>query len=385
MTREEIKSLDIDGIENRLGEIRSMVDTAENIDELNEEVDALNERKKELKNDAETRKALRQKVMTGAGEEIKKPKETRNMNFENMTREEVMASKEYRSAVLKSALGRELTDVEKRATAHVYTTETHAIPLHTTLVNEIWDLIAEQHAILGDVTTYRTGTILELIKVTSVVKGKGKKVAELEANDDYNTTEVKVTLTGNDYSATVELSYAEASMSIDAFEQYLKDRIVAEVSDAMARDVITQIKASMNAGNKVTAAEAQLAYTDITNTFAKLKRCKSKVVYVNNTTLYAQLCGMVDKNGRPIFQPNAQAGAEGIILGAQVKLDDTLADGELLVGDPKRVVGNVITDVMLEYDKDIKVHKHIHSAYARAQYELMDDLSFALLTPKAAA
>ena len=303
--------------------------------------------------------------------------------FENMTKEEVLSTQEYRKAFLKTALGHELSEGEKRAASYVYTTGTNSAPLPKTMVDEIWDLIGEEHAILNDVTTYRTGTILELVKVTSIAQGKGKKVAEGEANDDFKTVEAKVTLTGNDYSAVVELSYAQANMSIDAFEQYLKDKIVEQVSIAMVTDLLTKVKGSINSANKVTAKAAKLAYTDITSTFAKLKRCKSKVVYVNNATLYDQLCGMVDLQGRPIFQPNAQDDAEGTLLGAKVKVEDGLGEGELLVGDPKRVVGNVVTDLLLESDKDIKTHKLIHSAYARAEYELMDDLSFAILTPAA--
>ena len=103
-------------------------------------------------------------------------------------------------------------------------------------------------------------------------------------------------------------------------------------------------------------------------------------VLTGRSTLYNCLVAMVDEMGRPIFQNNAQEGANGSVLGASIKLEEAVADGKLLVGDPKRVIGNVVQDIMVENDRDIQKHTVIYSAYARMQAALIDDQSFASLS-----
>ena len=118
------------------------------------------------------------------------------------------------------------------------------------MLNNIWDLVSGQHAIMGDITIYRTGTIMEVVKHTAIVQARTKKVAEAAANDDEKNTMVKVTLSGNDFSKHVYISYAEATMSIDALEQYLTNEIATGIGEAMAEDAISTIESGIAATNK---------------------------------------------------------------------------------------------------------------------------------------
>jgi HK97 family phage major capsid protein len=93
---------------------------------------------------------------------------------------------------------------------------------------------------------------------------------------------------------------------------------------------------------------------------------------------------MEDSQGRPIFQPNAQTGAEGFCLGATVKVEDAVADGVLLIGDGSKVTYNMVQDIMIENDKDIKKHVTTYAGYARGEGALIDDTAFATLTVKTA-
>lgn len=289
------------------------------------------------------------------------------------------SSKEYRNAFLKYISGREdqMTKLENAAFTH--TTENTPAPLPTTMLNEIWDLVKKNHVIVGDITLYKTGTILTLVKHTAIVQGKAKSVKENTANDDEQNTFVTVTLSGKDFSKSVELSYAEAAMSIDALESYLTNEIATQLGEALADDVVTTVEAGINTANKVTAIKT-LAFTDITKAFGLLKRVKDVTVYCTRATLYNRLATLTNTAGQLIYQPSATAGVPGTLLGAQVKLEDSVADDVLLIGDPKRVVGNMIQDVMVETDKDIKLHKYIYSGYARGECVLVDGQSFAQLT-----
>jgi HK97 family phage major capsid protein len=263
----------------------------------------------------------------------------------------------------------------------VATTANSAAVLPTTMADRIWDLMEEQHSILGDVTIYRTGTILEVPVRSAITQGDAASVNENAANSDETNTFTKVTLSGKDFSKHVDVSYALDKMSIDGFEQYLTNEIAERLGAAMAADVITQIGTDMASGNAVTAAAAAITYPEVASAFAKLERVNEIVVYARSSTIYSQLVGMVDLQKRPIFQIAAQDGPAGYLIGAKVKREDAVADGVLLIGDPKRVVYNMVQDIMIETDRDIKKHVKTYSGYARGQGKLVDSKSFAKLTP----
>ena len=65
-----------------------------------------------------------------------------------------------------------------------------------------------------------------------------------------------------------------------------------------------------------------------------------------------------------------------------VKVEDGVAANKILVGFPANVVGNMVQDVMVESDRDIKIHVITHSGYCRFGAKLVQPKSFALLTVK---
>lgn len=366
----------IEEIEARLSAIAGELENdGADIDALETEVRSLKAEKEQMMQAAEKRNKLKAEVAAGAvGSVVRrfapdKPEE----------RAYGADSREYRSAFLKDLLGQEMTREERAAFVHM-TTNTSAV-LPTTMLNTIWDLVSQRHAIMGDITIYRTGTILEVVKHTAIAQGAAKTVAENTANDDEQNTFVKVTLSGKDFSKHVDISYAMERMSIDALEQYLIDEISASLGDALADDVIAQIGTDMTAGNKVnSAADDTLTFKELAALFGKLKRVGAVTVYATRATIYNHLVGMVDTTGRPVFQPSAQAGQEGVILGAQIKVEDSVADNVILIGDGRRFVYNMVQDVMIESDKDIKKHVTTYSGYARGSGALIDPDSFAQLT-----
>ena len=291
------------------------------------------------------------------------------------------SSIEYRNAFLKHISGRddEMTKLENEAFVH--TTQNTPNVLPTQMVDKIWDLISEQHVIVGDVTTYKTGVIMEITKHTAIVQGGAAVKAEGVANDDEQNTFVKVTLSGKDFTKTCELSYAMAKMSLDSLEQYLIQEISREIGGEIAADMVAQIESDTNGDNKFNVASSgTLAFADVTKAFGKLKRVAEVVVYCSRTTLYNYIVGMTNTAGQLIYQPNANEEAKGYLLGARVKIEEAVADGKILLGDPKRVVNSVIQDIIVETDKDIKKHKYIYSGYERSECALIDDRSFAEIT-----
>ena len=163
----------------------------------------------------------------------------------------------------------------------------------------------------------------------------------------------------------------------------LTREIADRMGAALAADIISEITTNYDsAHNAVTSATAlQLAFADVAATLATLKNAKGQcTVYGSHATIYKYLVGMVDTTGRPVFQVNAQNGAEGSLIGCPVKVEDGISGDVLLIGYPKQVVGNMVQDIMVESDRDIKKHVITYAGYARFECELIAPAAFATLT-----
>ena len=372
-------------LEARLNEL--MAETCEekrdalSTDELEARVNEMEAVKAEI----EARKAAAAEEAREAEKKAGEPgkeiiEEDRKMNYD-------VSSPEYRSAFLKSLKGMELNAEERDAyvaTTGDTTANNHGAGLlvPTEMLNNIWSLIEEQHAILGDITLYRTNTYLSIPVHTAIAQGDATAVSENAANDDEINNFMTVTLHGRDYSKTVKISYAMAQMSIDALEAYLTNEIASRLGAAMARDTIAGILTDYyTTDNTVVALNSTLTYGDVASAFGALKNANGgAVVYGTNKTIYTRLAVLEDTEGHLIFQPDANAGIQGRLLGAPVKVEDALSDDVLLVGYPKNVVGNVVQDVMVETDRDISKHVIIYSGYARYESKLIAPKSFAKIT-----
>ena len=98
MTREEIMSLGFEDLEKRAAEIAAETADADKdqIEALNAELDAIEERKAALKLEVEEKRKAAEAVAAGAGKEIETRKET-----EKMTNKEIRNSREYIEAFAK--------------------------------------------------------------------------------------------------------------------------------------------------------------------------------------------------------------------------------------------------------------------------------------------
>ena len=376
-----IEEMNLEQVEARMAELTAIdPETYEgNVEELRSELNALGAKFEELKKRAKTeevRKALEEgKIMP---EKIVKPEERKDntMTFD---------SKEYRNAWCKEMLGLPMGEEERTAFVHTTGTtsgQTAGYTVPTTILNRIWDLVEERHAILGDITIYRTGTILEVAKRTAIAAGDAATVAEGAApSDDENNTFAKVTLSGKDFAKAVEISYALGIMSIDGFEQFITNEIADRLGAALAADVITQIGTDYDSSHNDLdcATSGKVVWTDLAGALAVLKNARDIAVYASQSTIYKYLVGMVDTTGRPIFQADANERIRGYLMGFPVKAEDAIAADLIWIGDPKQVVGNMVQDIMVESDKDIKKHVNIFSGYARFQCALLAPAAFAKL------
>ena len=364
----------IEEINARLAAIDGELESAsgETLAALESEVEALTAERAQLMADIESRQQLRSNIAAGlvTGKTIEKPEEDNDMEEKRFTLE----SEEYRSAFLKNLRGEDMTETESRAFTFL-TTNTTA-PLPTVMQNRIIDLIGEAHPIVADVYSMPSGSAIT-IPVGKSIDADAGATAENAAANELQITFDDISLSGEDYTANVEMSYKMAAMAIPAFEDYLIAKISERLGAVLAAGIVAKIKDGIADGNTIGTG---VNYANICAGFGELKRVGTVVVYGTRKGVYNKLVGMVDETKRPIFQQPITAAAAGAILGAQIKFEDAIEDDELLIGDPKKFLQNVVAPVIIESDKDLKNHKYIYSGYTCQEGVLTDDKAFAVVS-----
>lgn len=376
----EVKNMNTEQIETRKAEILDLLDNGKDVDmkALNEEVDALELRNKEIKESVETRNKLVEDVIKN-GNVISK-KEDNKME----KREFGIESVEYRNAFLKKMTGQELTEIEERA--YVHTTANTAAVLPAELQNKIYSNMEEQHPILRDVQILRSGVAISIVKHTAIVAGDAKVVAEGVANDDEQNTFVEVVLAGKKFSKHVDFSYELEAMALPAFQSYLVNELSDRLGSAMAKDIIDTIRTGLAADNKFAAAlPGTLALEDVLKGLGLLKGASQTFVYTNGATFYTGIATLQGRDGLVGFIPNYAEQISGQLLGKAIKVEDALADGEVLVLDPKQFLYNIVRDITIESDKDIKKGVTTIAGHAIAGGSLTNDKAGVMLTVGSAA
>ena len=365
----------INEINTRLAAIAEESSTAvgEALTALETEANELMAERQQIMDAVQTRQQLRQNIAAGlvTGNTIEERNEEENI-MENRTF--TTASEEYRSAFLKTLRREALTEVETRA--FTFLTTNTAAPLPEVMQNRIIDLIGEAHPIVADVYSLNSGSAIS-IPVGKSIEGDAGKSAEGDAANELQITFDDVALAGDDFTANVKVSYKMMHMAISAFEDYLVTKIAERLGAKLAADIVAKIKEGMNAANKSTGG---VSYATVCAGFGALKRVGAVVVYGTRETVFNKIVGMVDGNKRPIFQQPITAAAAGVLLGATIKYEDAMAAGELLIGDPKKYLQNVVAPIMIENGKDLDNHKVVFSGYTCQEGVLTDDKAFALVS-----
>ena len=364
----------IDEINTRLAAIAAECESAsgEALTALETEAANLTAERATIMAEIQTRQQLRANIASGTvtGTVIETHQEENTMENRTFT----PASEEYRSAFLHHLRREAMSEIEQRAFTFL-TTNTTA-PLPTVMQNRIIDLIGEAHPIVADVYRMDSGSTITIPVAKSIDADAGETAEGAEANE-LKVTFDDVTLSGDDYTANVNMSYKMAAMAISAFEDYIVTQIAERLGAVIAAGIVANIKAGIATGNKVATG---VNYANICAGFGELKRVGTVVVYGTRKGVYNKLVGMVDETKRPIFQQAITAGAAGALLGATIKFEDAMGDNELLIGDPKKYLQNVVAPVVIETSKDLKTHTYVYSGYTCQEGTLTDDKAFALVS-----
>lgn len=353
----EIREMNFEDVETRIASIREELNGENpNLDALTEEVTALEERKAELKAEAEKRTAIADVVNAGdctvveEVETITIEEERKNMFG--------VETKEYREAFFKNLVG--LANAEQRGMFADNSAYGDGIALPVTTDKAIWDQTLSKHPILADVDIIKSGIVMKVSQVTPSnlnTEGGVKKKLDSANVVQLTFTTNEVVLAGADFCTYVTLSYAEAKMSVGAMEQFLVNEISNALGELLAKDVFATILTNASANEVSMTSGTDSYFTKIKEALATATMAENPVIYAPASAYYAIL-GEVDSNGQPIVR-------EGVVLGAPLKKDN--AATKITVVDPSLFVLNVVADTKITSQEVVSKGGYDIGGYLRAQ------------------
>lgn len=359
----------IEQIETRSAQIKGILDNDPEADvtTLNIEIDGLNQA---LTN----AKEKQTQTSAPATNEQRSYNPITSTSFEEkkVPTEDIFGSAEYRSAFFKEMLGQKLTDIEqrtfnkamemqdaeRRADAFNTTTNSAAV-LPTTTLNEVVKRARTMGGLISHVRNFNLPTKVRVPIGTPTSKAAWHTEGERVDSEKKDVTYVQ--FDGYEIIKVFSMSAAAKKMSIQAFESYITEELTNAVMETIADALVNGTGAEQGTGlntgitwNETNTVDLTGKYTDFTAALAKMKRgyAAGAKFSMSNSTLYNNVYGVVDGNGRPIFIQDPKNESVGHILGKEVVIDDNITDGEIFLGDLKYMGYNMPEGLMLEVSRE---------------------------------
>ena len=233
MTREEIMNLDMDGVEARMAEIGSSIETADDttdLEALSAELEIIKERKTAI---AEQRKMDVQEILNGAGEDTEIKVEERK----TMDSKEIRSSVEYINAFAEYVKNGD--DTECRKLLSVNASGVVAVP---TIVDEIVKTAWEKEGIMSRVKkTYLKGNLqigFEISATGAVIHTEGA-----DAPNEETLVLGIVNLVPASIKKWITISDEVMDLRGEAFLSYIYDELTYQIAKKAADTLITKIDA----------------------------------------------------------------------------------------------------------------------------------------------
>ena len=372
------RNMDIAALEARAQAINQEIDTnAEaDIEALNIELRGIKEARENIE--------LRSGNQGGAGMSLVTGRELGNQaqGQQQPQEEDVISTPEYRSGFFKTLLGQKLTEreqaafragVERRSDAFSAATDV-AAAIPTTTLNEIIRKARTIGGLLGEARAFNMPTKIAIPIGTPATKAQWHVEGAAVDTEKVNVN-TSVTFDGYEILKIFSISAKAKRMTISAFESYLTDELSACVMETIADALIngtgsgqgtgletgvTWTKTGATKNHVEVAANASIAYADVVEAVALLKRGYSQGAKwaMNNATLYRVFYGMTDTNKRPIFIADPKGESIGKILGFDIVIDDNIADDTAYLGDYKKYLGyNLPEGIAIEVSRDSSFKK----------------------------
>lgn len=321
----------------------------------------------------------------------------------------------YKNAWAKVMMGQSLTNEEKSVFDEfntkfknaLQTTSTHQVVVPETVTENIWKEAAELYPIIDDTKmTFVPGDLTILKGTDSGDDGEWYDEETTVADGDLGTGELN--LSGCELAKAIPISWKLRKMSADAFIDYITSLLAEKMGAALAKGIVSgKGKPGVSDTFKpqpkgiVTALEAEtdtpqivtydpdntttpdpLTYDKLAIAMGKIKSAykSGAVIYAQSTTIWNELALLKDSMGRPLLIPDVTSGGVGRIFGLPVKEDDSVAEGEVLMGNVARGYAINVNEDMTMYTEDhIKERKTDYMSYAIVDGDVLTTKAFALI------
>lgn len=385
----------LEEIEKRAAQIKGTIDNDPNADvtKLNIEIEGLNQAKQNIQD--KSNEATEQRSFNPIT----------NMNFtrqNEVPKENIFGSNEYRSAFFKTMLGQKLSDVEQRtfnrameqqdiehrADSFASSSNSSAVLPEQTL-NEVIKKARTQGGLIAHVRNFNMPTKIRIPIGTPTDRAMWHTEGEYVEAEKPDTAFVQ--FEGNEILKVFSISVKAKTMSISAFESYLVEELTNAVVETIDYALINGTGVNQGEGiltgitwNAANSFDMTGAYTDFTKALALLKRGYSAGAKfaMSNATLYNTVYSVMDNNNRPIFITDAQNETVGHILGKEVIIDDNIEDGTIILGDFNYMGYNLPQGVMLEQSRESSFRSGLvdYRAMAIADTRVLVDEAFVKLS-----
>lgn len=368
----------------RKEDIKKIVETTEDVEELrklNAEVDSLIMEEKEIRESIERRKIsekLSNEIIQGKKIDLK------DEVMVERSREDALASKEYRSAWAKAFMGKKASDnsyttEEIRAvgdaigtTATAFTEATESAQginnlglLIPTSVNLEWLKITEQMSpIFRDITKLEVEGNIDLTYLFS--SDDAENYSELKDTKNEGQEYRNLKITGKELAKDIEITWMAEKMTVEGFISFLLEELKNKMSILKINNVIygdgnTQATGithdlTPKEGNNVIDLIKELLQS-LPNNENKNFRAQAKVYIASDVA--DELHFYKDSNGN---YPYLVGGIKNI-GNSNIEIDPYLKPGDILAGDMKNYIWN--TNQLMTITKEIKTkpRRVIYGAY----------------------
>lgn len=319
---------------------------------------------------------------------------------------------EYRNAWAAAMLGRELSTEQRgvyentnaQYRAYTHTTENTSVLIPETVVAGIWKRAEEAYPLWADVRKFHVRGTLTMKKHTGIAAGDAAWYDEATATADEENNFAEFNLTGCELAKAVTVSWKLRAMAVPEFIAFIEAEIGERMGAALGNaaysgkgkpggmdnfkpepnGVKTALLAEDDTPQVVTyAAVDGISAANLRTAVSKLHSSYTKMAcwYASNVTVWTDLAEIQDGEGRPIFVPDQAAqGAVGRMFGLPVKVDASVADGEVLIGAAyDGYVANINEDMTMHTEEHVKARTTDYMGYAIVDGDVLDTKAFALV------
>lgn len=343
---------------------------------LNAEATALLEERRQLLEQAQQRNILLGRIANGElGTVVTGAAGAQQVATESRTREEILASPEYRTAWAKRLMQRPesaFTQAEKRAlgatittTATAATTATESVDginnggmhIPTSVLDDFLNEVALLSPIFNDINRVSVAGIISLPYKKKVSAAKSRKEGTANTDAEFVWADVKIMLA--EVSATVRVTWKLESMTPESFITYLINELVADHGEQLIEQFVygTGTEDDTKGITKHEVIDGSYAaganILDVLETGLKKMspRAKSGAKIYLSTDLAESVTFAKDGNGAYVLSPINSVGVNSVAR-YQVEVDPYLHEGDFLIGALKR-------NTLAQFAEDISVTKDV--------------------------